>query len=84
MYDRGPGLCSEQDDVSHALELMKTHQIRRVPVVNEKHEIAGMLSLSDLVCKSGIEAGVITATLRNICEPAHRAKQRIERIITAA
>ena len=79
-----PVCCSEQDDVSHALELMKTHRIRRVPVVNEKHEIVGMLSLGDLVCKAGIEASKIAATLRSICEPAHRVKQRIDRIITAA
>jgi CBS domain-containing protein len=80
----GPVCCTEQDDVSHALDLMKTHQIRRLPVVNEKHEVAGMLSLSDLVCKAGIEATAIAATLRSICEPAHGAKQRIERIFRAA
>jgi CBS domain-containing protein len=79
-----PFCCTEQDDVSHALELMNTHQVRRLPVVNEKHEIVGLLSLSDLVGKAGIEAGVIAATLRSICEPAHAPKQRIERIITAA
>ena len=79
-----PICCTEQDDVSLALQLMKKHQIRRLPVVNEKHEIAGMLSLSDLVRKAGIEEGVIAAALRSICEPAHAPKQRIERIITAA
>jgi len=79
-----PVCCTEQDDVSHALELMKTHPVRRLPVVNEKHEVVGMLSLSDLVRKAGIEASVIAATLRSICEPAHGTEQRIERIITAA
>ena len=63
---------------------MKTHQIRRLPVVNQKHEVVGMLSLGDLVRKAGIEASVIAATLQSICEPAHAAKQRIERIVTAA
>src|SRR5215472_8558335 len=28
---RDPIYCTEQDDISHALELMKTHQIRRLP-----------------------------------------------------
>ncbi len=79
-----PVCCTEQDDVSHALELMKTHQVRRLPVVNEKHEVVGMLSLSDLVRKAGIEASVIAGALRSICEPAHGTEQRIERIITAA
>ena len=62
----------------------RTHQIRRLPVVNEKHEVVGMLSLSDLVRKAAIEASVIAATLQSICEPAHAAEQRTERIITAA
>lgn len=81
---RDPVCCTEQDDDTLALDLMKTHQIRRLPVVNEKHEVVGMLSLGDLVRKAGIEASVIAATLQSICEPAHAAKQRIERIITAA
>ena len=58
---------------------MKTHQIRRLPVVNEKHEIVGILSLSDLARMAGIEPSLIAAV------PAeHAAKQRIGRIITAA
>ena len=81
---RDPVYCTEQDDVCRALDLMKTHQVRRLPVVNEKHEIAGMLSFGDLVCKAGIDSTVICATLRSICEPVHAVKQPVERIITAA
>jgi CBS domain-containing protein len=81
---RDPVCCTEQDDVSRALELMKTHQVRRLPVVNEKHEIVGVLSLSDLVRKAGIEATVIAATFRSICQLPHAVKQRVERFITAA
>jgi len=81
---RDPVCCTEQDDATLALDLMKTHQIRRLPVVNEKHEVVGMLSLGDLVRKARIEASVIAATLQSICEPAHATKQRTERIITAA
>ena len=79
-----PVCCTEEDDVSRALELMKTHQIRRLPVVNEKHEVAGILSLSDLVCKAGIEASDIATTLWSICEPEHARKQHIDTFITAA
>ena len=81
---RDPVCCAERDEVSLALDLMKTHQIRRLPVVNEEHEVVGILSLSDLVRKAGIDASVLAAALKSICEPAHAAKQRIERIITAA
>jgi CBS domain-containing protein len=82
---RDPICCTEQDDISRALELMKTHQIRRLPVVNEKHEVTGLLSISDVVARqAGVEASVIAEVLRSICEPAHEAQQPIERIITAA
>ncbi len=81
---RDPVCCSEQDDVALALDLMRTHQIRRLPVVNEKYEIVGIVSLSDLARTAGIEAAAIATTLQSICEPAHAAKQPTARIITAA
>lgn len=79
-----PICCTEQDDVSFALDLMKIHQIRRLPVVNEKHEVVGIVSLGDVIGKAGIEASVIAATLQKICEPMHGTKQRAARIIAAA
>ncbi|MBZ5685483.1 MAG: CBS domain-containing protein [Acidobacteriia bacterium] len=79
-----PVCCTEQDDIFFALDLMKTNQIRRLPVVNEKHEIVGMLSLGDLVRKAGIEANLVVRALQTICQPAHATEQKIERIITAA
>ena len=79
-----PVFCTEQDEVSLALDLMKTRQIRRVPVVNEKHEVVGMLSFGDVVRKSGIEPNAIVAALRCICEPAQVPEEGTRRIITAA
>ena len=82
---RDPICCTEQDDISCALGLMKTHQIRRLPVVNEKHEVTGVLSIGDVVARqTGVEASVIAEVLRSICEPAHETQQRIDMIITAA
>jgi signal-transduction protein with cAMP-binding, CBS, and nucleotidyltransferase domain len=77
-----PVCCTEHDDVSLTLELMNAHQVRRLPVVSEKHEIVGILSVGDLVRKAGLEANMIAATLRGICGPAHGTEQRMERIIT--
>jgi len=79
-----PVCCAEQDNVSLALDLMKAHQVRRLPVVNEKHEVVGILSLGDVVRKAGVEANVVAAALRRICGPTQGAKRRTERIITAA
>jgi len=81
---RDPICCFERDEVSLALDLMKTHQIRRVPVVNEKHEVVGVVSFSDLAHKSGIEANAIVAALQGICEAAQVPKQGTRRIVTAA
>jgi CBS domain-containing protein len=79
-----PVCCTEQDDISIPLDLMKRHRIRRLPVINEKHEVVGMLSLGDLVRKAGLEAAPIVAALQSICQPAQTTKQRSERIVTAA
>lgn len=79
-----PICCTEQDDAFFALEMMKMHRVRRLPVVNEKHEIVGILSLRDLVCKAGLEADAIAATLQSICGLRNKTEQRIETFITAA
>ena len=79
-----PIWCSDRDEVSRALDLMKTDQIRRVPVVNEKHEVIGVLSFGDLVRKSGIDSNAIVAALQSICEPTQVPKQGTRRIVTAA
>jgi len=79
-----PICCIVEDDIRHALELMKQHQVRRLPVVNEKHEIVGILSLSDLVRKGTTDSFEIAATLQRICEPSRTTKQPAERIVTAA
>lgn len=79
-----PICCTEQDEVSVVLDLMKAHKIRRLPVVNEKHEVVGMLSFADLVGRSGIEASAMMAALQSICEPSQVPKSATRRIITAA
>lgn len=81
---RDPICCFERDEVSLVLNLMKANQIRRVPVVNEKREVVGVVSLSDLVQRSGLEANAIVAALHAICEPAQVPQQEMRRIITAA
>lgn len=36
------------DDVDEVIRLMETHQIRRVPVVNQNGEICGIVSVADI------------------------------------
>lgn len=40
------------DDVQKALQLMKEHKVRRLPVVNSEGELEGMLSMNDVVLKA--------------------------------
>lgn len=40
------------DDVQKALQLMKEHKVRRLPVVSSEGELEGMLSMNDVVLKA--------------------------------
>jgi len=46
---QGLVVCHPEDRVDLAEELMRTHQMRRLPVVNAKGQLVGMLALHDLV-----------------------------------
>lgn len=46
---RNPTCCSPDDEIRAALELMRTHHVRRLPVVNAHGFLVGILSLTDLV-----------------------------------
>jgi CBS domain-containing protein len=79
-----PVCCTLEDDVLHALTLMKEHQVRRLPVVNMKREVVGIVTLSDLLCKSAVAGGEIAAALQRICEPGHEVRKSVTEIVTAA
>ena len=40
--------CSPNDSVADAETLMRSHQIRRLPVLNGRSELVGILSISDI------------------------------------
>ena len=73
--------CREADDVRDVLRRMREHRVRRLPVLNEKGELQGIVAINDLVLAAEedrirqSEAGLaedVLATLRDICE--HRAE----------
>jgi len=78
-----PVCCTVEDDVRHALALMEEHQVRRLPVVNAKREIVGLLSFSDLVSRGAIAGGEIAAALRRICEPGRAPEKPVKGIVAA-
>ena len=70
--------CREEDTLLEAEEIMRSRQVRRLPVLDEYGGLAGMISLSDLVRalerQSGrrrrqLTAEEVSATLAAVCEP---------------
>lgn len=65
---------NSEDDVDLALQAMRDHRIRRLPVVAPDGELEGMLSMNDVVLKAnGAAAGSIkykdvVRTYQAICE----------------
>jgi CBS domain-containing protein len=47
--------CMEEADLEDAIHLMENKQIRRMPVINDKKRMTGMLSLGDLSHAAGRE-----------------------------
>jgi len=44
--------ATPDEDVEQALQTMKEHKVRRLPVVNPEGELAGILSMNDIVLKA--------------------------------
>jgi len=45
------------DDVTHALEAMREHRVRRLPVVDDEGQLKGMLSMNDITLRADEQAG---------------------------
>jgi CBS domain-containing protein len=68
--------CRENDDVHAALHLMETARVRRLPVVNQKDELVGMIGINDLILaarplngrKAELDDEEVLETMRHICE----------------
>jgi CBS domain-containing protein len=60
--------CFEDQDVSEAAKLMKEKQVRRLPVLNRKKRLVGIVSLGDLAVETFGEQ-LAEETLEGISEP---------------
>lgn len=69
---------SPDDSIAQAEELMRQHQLRRLPVVDDSGQVVGVLSLADLAREAQLEhargtkslrRGEVTATLAAISTP---------------
>lgn len=72
--------CLPEDDLTTALLLMQTEQVRRLPVVNARGILQGILSINDVILyaekslhgkkKTALSYAEVLKTLKGIC--AHR------------
>jgi CBS domain-containing protein len=67
--------ATPDEDVEQALEMMKAHKVRRLPVLNAEGELAGILSMNDIVLqangsngKAQIKYADVVETYQAICQ----------------
>jgi len=64
----GVAWATEDDPVEEAARIMREHQIRRLPIVDDRHSLVGVISLGDLA--TNVDADAETGdTLERISEP---------------
>lgn len=71
--------CAPEDDVQDALESMRRHRVRRLPVIDADGKLTGILSLDDVATKVGAMARPgelsredVERTLEAICQRSPR------------
>jgi CBS domain-containing protein len=70
--DRTVRTCRADADVATALQMMQSHKVRRLPVVNANGDLVGIVSIDDIVAlaqKGGPELSFDDAmtTLKAVC-----------------
>lgn len=63
--------CRESDDVDRAMEAMRTEQVRRIPIVDERGSLVGIVAQADIVRKSDSDAKA-ERTVEQISQPGGR------------
>jgi len=73
---RGVEVCTPVDDVREALEAMARRQVRRLPVVDSRGHLVGLLSVNDVIrhtrkgkSKKRVSRRAMLAALRAVCAP---------------
>jgi len=59
----------DDQDLSEATHIMQEHQIRRLPILDRKHKLVGILSLGDVAITTGDDR-LSGRTLERVSEPA--------------
>jgi CBS domain-containing protein len=60
--------CSPDEDVDDAMDLMASEQVRRIPIVDERGSLVGIVAQADIVRKAESD-GKAEDTIERISEP---------------
>lgn len=83
-------VCSPEDDIETALEIMAHAQLRRLPVVDKDGTLCGILSINDAIKKCAkddkknkkrVSRKSVLKTLRVICESPTTPQTTVEMVI---
>lgn len=66
--------CTSNDSVESVMNLMGTEQVRRIPIVDERGELVGVVSQADVVLQKGNEAKA-EKTVEQISQPFGKHSQ---------
>jgi CBS domain-containing protein len=62
--------CRPESGVNQVLEIMQKNRVRRLPVVDARDRLVGVISMDDLVLRDAAEPKKLMAALKAIYRPA--------------
>jgi CBS domain-containing protein len=68
-------IASATEDASEAIERMKTHGVRRIPVMGENRRLAGIVCLDDLVKQLAADANALVDIIVREQGREHRGRR---------
>ncbi len=79
VMSRGIVCCFPEDDIEDVEQRMRSHRVRRIPVVDTRGRVVGIISQADLAIRALRERSVLDAedlarTLEAISEPSHQER----------
>jgi CBS domain-containing protein len=66
--------CTPDDDVARAMEAMGDEQVRRIPIVDDRGSLVGIVAQADIVRKAG-DSDRAERTVQQISEPTGKHAQ---------
>ncbi len=68
-------IARDDEDSTQALERMRVHGVRRIPVVGSRGKLVGIVTVDDLVKRLALEASVLTEIVSREQRQEERARQ---------